>query len=277
MQDFLVRAQNIDRRIIYTVVFLVLIVPMFRPLGLPLKITRETQAAFDTVDALPPGSLAMFATNIGPGTEAELEPQSVAMLKHFVKKHIRVVLNPAAAESPRYCDRYAELLKTSGYVEGTDFIVLPYLAGGETLYGAMGTDLKSAYKMITPGRYPLWDSIKGMQDFQLFVDIGGGESQLWALAHIQAKHKTPTICLITAVILAVRQPYFTSGQFKGIVSGLNGAAEYEVLAKVPGAAVAGMDAQSLGHLWIIVTIVLGNLAMFLTKKKGPGVQKGGAS
>lgn len=276
MYEFLDRMQNIDRRFIYTIVFVVLVVPMFRPLGLPLKITRETQASFDTVDALPAGSLAMLATNIGPGVQAELEPQSIALLKHFLAKHIRVVLNPCAAESPRYCDKYSEMLKAAGYVEGTDFIQLPYLAGAETLYGAMGTDLKSTYSMVTPGQYPLWDSINGMQDFQLFADCGGGESQLWALAHIEAKHKTPTICLITAVILAVRQPFFTSGQFKGIVSGLNGAAEYELLAKVPGAAIAGMDAQSLGHLWIIAAILLGNISLFLTKGR-TGARKGSGS
>lgn len=275
MNSFLTRMQSLDRRVIYTVVFLVLIVPMFRPLGLPLKITRETQASYDTVNGLPEGALVMFATNVNPGTEAELEPQSIAMLKHFIKRHLRIVLNPASAESPRYCDRYADMFKQSGYVEGKDFMVLPYLAGGETLYGAMGTNLKSAYSMVQKGRYPLWDSLNGIQDFKLFVDIGGGESQMWALAHIEAKHKVPTICLITAVILAVRQPYFTSGQFKGIVSGLNGAAEYEVLAKVPGAATSGMDAQSLGHLWIIATIILGNVALFLTKGRSVTGKSGG--
>jgi len=264
-----------DRRVIYTIVFLVLIVPMFRPMGLPLQITREAQAAFDTVDALPAGALVMWTTAIAPGTEAELEPQSIAMLKHFIAKGLRVVLSPTAAEAPRYCDRYAEMFAAAGLVEGKDYMALPYLAGGETLYGAIGNDLKSAYSMVTPGKSALWDSLSGMQDFGLLVDIGGGESQMWALAHIESKHHTPTICLITAVILAVRQPFFTSGQFKGIVSGLNGAAEYETLAKVPGAATSGMDAQSLGHLWIIFTILLGNAAMFISRGRRVSGNGGG--
>ncbi|MDP2873574.1 MAG: hypothetical protein Q8P31_13710 [Bacillota bacterium] len=265
--DFLTRMQNIDRRVIYTVVFLVLLFPMFNPIGLPLKISLVTQKAFDAVDALPAGSLVMFTTANAPGTAAELEPQSIALMRHAINNKLRVVLNPTAAESPRFVDGYRQMFLKAGYVEGKDFLVLPYLAGGETLFGAMGSDLKSAYSMIAAGSSALWDSIDGMQDFDMLADCGGGESQLWALAHIEAKHKTPTICLITAVILAVRQPYFTSGQYKGIVSGLSGAAEYEVLARVPGKGASGMDAQSMGHLWVIFTILAGNIAYFITKGK----------
>lgn len=265
--DFLTKMQNIDRRIIYTVVFVVLLVPMFNPIGLPLKISLVTEKAFEAIDALPAGSLMMFTTANGPGTAAELEPQSIALLRHSINKKLRVVLNPTAAEAPRYIDGYREMFLKAGYVEGKDFLVLPYLAGGETLFGAMAADVKSAYSMVSAGSSELWDSISGMQDFNMLVDCSGGESQMWALAHIEAKHKTPTVCLITAVILAVRQPYFTSGQFKGIVSGLSGAAEYEVMAKVPGKGASGMDAQSMGHLWVIFTILAGNFAYFVTKGK----------
>lgn len=265
------KLQNIDRRIIYTVVFLVLLVPMFKPIGLPLKISQVTQSAYDTVEDMPAGSLAMLTTANAPGTAAELEPQTIALIKHWIKKDFKILMWPSAAESPRYIDGYATLLKANGYVEGTDFVVLPYLAGGETVFGSMAADFKSTFSMIEPGQSALWDSITDIGDVDLMADCGGGESQLWAIAHVEAKHGTPTICLITAVILAVRQPFYTSGQFKGIISGLNGAAEYEVLARVPGKGASGMDAQSMGHLWVIFTILAGNVAYFASRgKKTPG-------
>lgn len=268
---FFTKVQNMDRRIIYTILFAVLLVPMFRPIGLPLKITDVTQAAYDAVESLPEGSIVLFTTANAPGTAAELEPQSLAFIKHCVKKGHKLILWPSAAESPRFIDGYAELLTRSGYVEGDDFLVLPFLAGGETVFGSIASDFKSTFNMIKPGDSSLWDSINGVEDVDFLADCGGGESQLWAIAHIEAKHGTPTICLITAVILAVRQPYYTSGQFQGIISGLNGAAEYEVLARVPGQGAAGMDAQSMGHVWVVFTIVLGNIAYFATRgKRSPG-------
>jgi len=55
----------------------------------------------------------------------------------------------------------------------------------------------------------------------------------------------------------------------GLVSGLNGAAEYEYLARIPGKASAGMDSQSLGQGWIILLVILGNISHFTSKKKQP--------
>lgn len=267
----LAKLQNMDRRIIYTVIFLVLLVPMFKPIGLPLKISQVTQSAYDTVEALPEGSIAFLTTANAPGTAAELEPQTIALLKHWIKKDFKIIMWPSAAEAPRYIDGYETLLQQNGYTKNVDYLVLPYLAGGETVFGSMAADFKATFNMITPGTSSLWDSIASMEDVDLLADCGGGESQLWAIAHVEAKHGTPTICLITAVILAVRQPYYTSGQFKGIISGLNGAAEYEVMARVPGKGASGMDAQSMGHLWVILTILAGNAAYFLSRgKKSPG-------
>lgn len=51
-----------------------------------------------------------------------------------------------------------------------------------------------------------------------------------------------------------------AGQIKGLIPGLPGGAQYEILLQRPGRAVKLMDAQSMGHLWIIVLVILGNIA-----------------
>lgn len=272
-QDSLfVKLQNVDKRIIYTLLFLILIYPMFNPIGLPLPITREVQSSFDFIENLPSGSIIMFASANAPGTMAELEPQSVAVISHMLDKGHRIVFNPYAPETARFIDAYMEICIARGYQEGVNVMRLPFLAGAETLYAAMGQDIKSVYDMVPSS--PLWDSIRSVRDFAVWIDITGGEGQRWAMAHIGDVHNVPIVSLITAVILAVVQPYYTSGQFVGIVSGLSGAAEYEVLARAPGKGAAGMDAQSLGHLLIIGFIALGNIAFFASRRpsrsSGPG-------
>jgi len=47
-----------------------------------------------------------------------------------------------------------------------------------------------------------------------------------------------------------------------------GAAEYEVLVGRPGEAAGGMDAQSLGHLAIVITVIIGNIGYFASGGKG---------
>ena len=62
-------------------------------------------------------------------------------------------------------------------------------------------------------------------------------------------------------------PFVQAGQVKGMLQGLRGAAEYELLSGSPGVASAGMDAQSLGHLLIIGFIVVGNVAYIMSKRE----------
>jgi hypothetical protein len=196
----------------------------------------------------------------------------VAVARHLMAKKVRIVIASLAIDAQPYNDKVMNLwAQTYGYVEGRDYVILPYKAGGETAMAAIGRDIAATYPADSRGRplagQAIWANVKTIKDFAVVVDISGGESQRWALGHIEGPHKVPVIAAITAVILAVTQPYYSSQQLKGIISGLNGAAEYEILAKVPGMAASGMDAQSLGHAWIVVLVIAGNMAYFAGKKK----------
>jgi hypothetical protein len=50
-----------------------------------------------------------------------------------------------------------------------------------------------------------------------------------------------------------------SGEMKGLIPGLRGAAEYEKLINKPGAATQLMDAQSMAHVVIVFFMALGNM------------------
>ncbi len=62
-------------------------------------------------------------------------------------------------------------------------------------------------------------------------------------------------------------PNLQAGQIVGIVAGMRGAAEYEIMVGKPGTAVAGMDAQSFAHVLIMLLIIVGNVGYILTRKK----------
>lgn len=271
--DLGTKLQNLDRRIIYTVLFVVLAVPLLKPIGLPVNITKETRAAFEAIDSVPSGKVVLFTSTIGPSTAAEIHPQGIAVMKHLISKKVKVVFAPTGAEALQYMLQYAQMCKDAGYKEGEDYILLPYMAGDETVYAAMGKDIKSLY--ASQPKSPLWDSIKDITDFALMIDSSGGPSQRYAIAHIGGPRKVKIVPLVVGVILTTIQPYFNAGQLAGIVAALSGAAEYETLAKAPGKGLSGMDAQSLGHLWVIFLVIIGNVAYYLTKKPEP--KKGGAS
>ncbi|MEK6662037.1 MAG: hypothetical protein AABY63_09180, partial [candidate division NC10 bacterium] len=64
---------------------------------------------------------------------------------------------------------------------------------------------------------------------------------------------------VTAVIAPGLYPFLDTGQINGLIGGLRGAAEYEILIEMKGKGMAGMDAQSATHFIIIGLILLCNL------------------
>ena len=50
----------------------------------------------------------------------------------------------------------------------------------------------------------------------------------------------------------------------GLLGGMKGAAEYEILMGYEGSAFRGMDIQSLVHFLIIGMVLLGNIGFFLS-------------
>ena len=78
-------------------------------------------------------------------------------------------------------------------------------------------------------------------------------------------------CGATAVMAPKFYAYVASGQYVGLLGGMKGAAEYELLVGERGTAVTGMGAQSIVHLLIIAFVILGNIGFFVMRKNRRGL------
>ena len=47
---------SIDRRYIFVLIALTVIIPLLRPLGMPVFVTHEVQSVYDYIEKIPPGS-----------------------------------------------------------------------------------------------------------------------------------------------------------------------------------------------------------------------------
>ena len=82
------------------------------------------------------------------------------------------------------------------------------------------------------------------------------------MRQIEAKFKTAVIAGTVGPGIVGHLVYLSSGQLKGLLGGMAGAAEYEYLSKTPGKALAAMDAQSIGHVYFIVLMIISNIVYF---------------
>ena len=268
---FFSKLQNIDRRIIYVILILATAFPMINPLGMPLKVSPLTQQVYDLVDELQPGDKVLLSLDYDPGGAPDVHPQVVAVTQHLIDKGIGIVMVSFWDGGPMFGEQVIRSYEEQGYEYGVDFANLGYLPGQETAIKRFGADIpgtvKKDFRNNALADLPIMAGVKDCRDFALVIDFIAGNPgiQEW-VRQVQGRWHQLAAGAVT-VNVPQTMPYVQSGQVKGLLQGLRGAAEYEVVMGKPGPSVAKMDAQSLGHMVIIFFIIIGNLAYFLDKKK----------
>lgn len=270
--------QNLDTRITHTLIFLLILLPLMNPIGLPLQISKGTQMAFDALEAIPAGSRVLFSYEMASGNEAELLPTCIAWLHQLMAKRCKIVTFAIyTQEGPVWAQQAFDQLKGQyNYEYGKDYVIMPYTAGMETALAAIGRDIHSVfpedhYKNKTAD-LPLMQEITGMSDFSMLLKSSGWNPDLH-VRQLVTVYGIPMVANCTGIVAPGAQAYLSAGQIKGLVAALAGAAEYEILIKKPGAAAAAMDAQSTTHALVITLVLLGNVGMYVTRAQAKG--KGG--
>ncbi len=253
---------------------LAVLLPLMKPIGLPIEPTRKVIGLYDTIEALPEGSVVYFATDWDPGASPEIYPMAQATLRHLFRRNMKVI---AATTWPTAGPLTENVLREIGEREydkvyGTDYINLGFKEGREVVMVSIANDIAGVYPNDMYGKpttsYPIMKGVKDFHDVALLLNISGGYpgTKEW-LQQVQRRWELKMASCTTGVSEPEFVPNFQSGQLCGLVGGLAGAAEYERLIRVPGTATRGMDAQSLGHLAIIALIVVSN-AVFLLRRRG---------
>lgn len=270
--SFWQRLQGVDRRILYTLIFASVIIPVLWPLHLPTPVTPESRAFFNAVDSLPEGSVVLFPFDFWPSTLPETEPMAVAGLRHCFRKNLRVVgLSNVGMGGPSIADRLLDSIGREFHkTYGVDYVNLGYKANYSAVMLGMGSKIADIYPADHRGtrldsiplmrQVPNYDSVK----FVLIVS-DNAMTDYW-VALVNARFGLPMVAGVTAIMAPKMLSYTQSHQLLGLLGGMKGAAEYEQLIAHVGKASLGMDAQSLIHFLIIAFIVLGNLGFFVLRR-----------
>lgn len=268
--DLLRKLGETDSRVLYVLLVAVLLIPMVKPLGLPLSVSDTTRTSFEILDKLKPGDVVAFDFGYYVDGGPDVEPQAVALFDHLLGKGVKIICLSYRSHGPMIVDRLVAPYEADGKKYGVDFVNMGYLAGDETAVAAYARDLKGAFPKDWRGNntstLPILQGIKSIADVDLYVFFTDASAELWVRQI--APYKVPLIGGLITVVAPQAEPFIHSGQLAGTLVGLRGAAEYEVLMKKPGSAAAGMDAQSMGHLLIILFILMGNISYFIKRSRG---------
>lgn len=265
-------ASRIDRRIIFVVIAVAVVVPLLVRIGLPLRTSREARALFDKIESLPERSPVVLGFDYDPASMPELAPMTRSVLHQMFRKNLRVIVITNYPQTGPIAERQLlEIAPLYGRRPGIDFANLGYKAGNEAVVLAVANDFRVAYP--TDHRGVRTDSLAVMRgvhtwaDVSLLVDIAHGATVDYYVRIAGARFGIPIGAGCTAVSIPRYHAYLQSGQLLGLLGGLQGAAEYEQFIGRPGFASAGMDAQSMAHLAILLFVAAGNIAFFLGRRR----------
>src|SRR2546425_1611779 len=263
----------IDRRIIFLLVAAGVVLPLLHPLNLPVTVTPRVKAAFDAIDALPPGSKVLISMDYEPDIMAELMPMSIAVMRHCFRKHLQVIAMTLYPAGTGLGERAVSLAaKAEAAVKNKDYAWLGYKSGNQVVMIGIGENLRGIYPVDFYGTpldsIPLLRGVNSYRQMAMVVNLSGSSVTDYWIQFAQGRFHAPLVVGCTAVMATDYYPYLSSRQILGLVGGMKGAAEYEALMNIVGDARRGMDAQSLVHLIVVALVIVGNAALFWSRRSG---------
>lgn len=274
---FLGRLLAIDRRWIFAVIALATALPLLFPVNLPVAPTPRTQAFYDAIEAVPDGSPVLVSLDFEPDIMAELQPMSIAVLRHCFRKNLKPVILTNYPAGPGLIERALAIAsEAEGTKRNVDYVFLGYKSGSQTVILGIGESIRALFPEDFYGTrlddIPLMKGLNSYRDFPLVVNVSGSAIADYYIRIAATRYHKKLILACTAVMATDYYPYLSSGQLLGLAGGMKGAAEYERLLGLVGDARRGMDAQSLVHVLIVLLVVLGNVALLTAgRRAGAGV------
>jgi len=276
---------SLDRRIIFLIVGLSVLIPLLKPewIDLPIRPTPESQIVFDEINKLNAGDKILLSFEYSPSTKPEIHPMAIAILKHLYAKNIQVygfALWPDG--NFMSTEAFSEVSDDYDKKYGVDYVNLGYKPGGEAVIKGIASDIRTLYPADLQGTsindIPMMKDVVNIEDFDFVFSLSAGYpgSKEWVQYACDPKN-IPLSTGCTSIQVTDIMPYVENDQIRGILAGMPGAAEYESLVEAelqkmeiagkPGEASGMMAAQSIAHVVIVLFIIFGNISYFITRKK----------
>lgn len=266
------KLMNLDRRIVFILVALGVIIPTFLNVTFPIMVSQPARDIYDRIESLEAGTPIILAFNYGPGSMPELHPMAKAVLTHCFQKKVRVIGMTLIAEGSTLGDEMMrEVATTTGAVYGEDYVYLGFRPGGELVLREMGSAISAVYETDyaeTPiAQLPMMQEITNYEQIDLVIDLASSETvEMWII-YANTKFNQEIAAGVTGVMVSQMYPYLQTEQLIGLMAGLMGAAEYEELVKMPGKGIKGMSVQSFVHLLIAALVIWGNIVFLIQRRR----------
>ena len=278
MMKYLAKLGKLDRRIIFLLLLVVILIPLLFSIKSRFYVDSATRGLYDYIDHIEPnGRPLVLSFDYDPQVAAELDPMARAVLRHCFARNVKVVglsLQPQG-------DAIGEAMITQtarefNKVNGKDYCYFGYRPGATIVMLQMWVNVKRAlpldYYQTPYDSLPMMHNIHNYDDIAIVLSLAGSTWPYSWIIFAGTKYKVKIGAGQTAVMAPDNYPFLQTGQLVGQLGGMKGGAEYEQLIvdggyyKKPGMASKAMSAIAYSHILIILLIVLGNIGYFVSRR-----------
>jgi hypothetical protein len=271
------KLMTIDRRVIFLFIFVAISIPMFLKIELKIPTSPEVESLYQTISKLPDGAKVMISLDYDPGSEPELQPMAETFLTYSLQRNFKIIiigLWPQGAIQAEHAKDVAEIKAGRKFVYGVDYINLGYQAGNEMVIQGMGSSIPQTFPVDYYGTpidsFPIMQGVRNFSNIDYVFNLSAGYPGTveWVLFAVDRFN-----VILGAGNTAVQAPQvypYLGKQLKGILGGMKGGAEFEILTGIKGRAVKYMVGQTFAHTIIVLFIIIANVAYFATRGKEKG-------
>lgn len=264
-------------QVIAIVVLGVILIPLIIPISIPISITPMVKSVYDTIDGTSSEDIILIKFDVTPGHWAEQGPTMEAVLTHIIRRGIKFIFINTDARGAATQTTLINLLETNvpefkDYTYGTDWAEVGFIAGGESAIVSFGEDVWGTVNSDDRGtpleELPIFESIKTAEDFDIVIDAASSMSDPYWLIR-QWHQRYGTRLFVVHIIFNEPEliPFYSTGQYEGMVLGAKGGSQYEMLIDKPGKMVLFMGSANLTLIVVVIVIAAGNVEYFMSKRR----------
>jgi len=234
------RMQQLDRRYIYIVVALAIVIPLMIPYNSDNVTSPPSENLYQMIDSFAGREDRAVLLSIihDASTMPELYPMEVAILRHCFERNIKVFALTWYPTSAPIIDFAINNVKEEypNIKSGVDYCNFGYKPQALAMILGMGDNIATTIGTDAEGRklesLPIMNGITNYNEMNLVVEFSGSVAGASWFVYARPKFGLNVAIGVTAVMAADEYPYLQSGQLIGMLSGLKGAAEYEKMVDV---------------------------------------------
>jgi len=230
------------------------------------------QKSYEFINSLPPSSVVIVSFDHEASSLPEIQPISQIILRHLFSRNQRIIGMSLFAEGTAIgYQTLNKLANEYGKKYGEDYVFLGFKPQHIAAILGMGESIKQVFPQDYLGNYsteiPIMQGVENYQQIAAVISLADGDRTVQWIEYTGKKHGLKILGGFTAAMITTYDPYLSSGQLYSAIGGIVGAAEYEGILGLPGKGNRALLSQTAAHLFIVLLVIVGNIAYF-RKRRG---------